>query len=105
MNKILAKVSEEDAKELNDSIVETEACRELYQEATKRVDCPPEALRYVLDYYMQCLKVHKALWRRILVDYVGEETASTLYNILRFDTIKNVIFQIEIEGCKICKSN
>jgi hypothetical protein len=101
----MIKVSDADAKKLTDTIVEAEASRELYEAAIKRVDCVPEALKVILDYYMHALKVHKALWREILVQYMGEDEATRLYKILRFDTVKKVIFQLDIKGCALCKSN
>lgn len=103
MSTILCKVSDEDAKKLTDTIVEVEACRELYENASRRIDCPPPALKLILDYYMHSLKVHKTLWRELLVKYVGEDEASKFYNILRFDTVKKVIFKLEIEGCSLCQ--
>ena len=100
----LAKVNDEDARKLCESITETEACRELYQAAVRQADVLPDALKMVLDYYMHCLKEHKALWREILIKYIGEDEAAKLYNILRFDPVKKVIFRLEIEGCALCKS-
>jgi hypothetical protein len=103
MNMIMVKVLDEDAKKLTDTIIEVEACRELHEEAMKRADYNGLSVKIELDYYMECLKVHKALWREILVKYIGEEDASMMFNILRFDTVKKVIFQIEIEGCSLCQ--
>lgn len=90
-------VKEKDAKELTDSIVEVEACRELYEEAAKQTNYSPKALKDVLDYYMQALKKHKALWRDILFKYVGEENAMYYRDVYRFDTYKKVIFLAEIK--------
>ena len=103
MNKIFMKVSDEDAKVLSDSIVETEACRGLYDEAIKQAQFSPEAMKFIMDYYMHNLKVHKTLWRELLIKYIGEAEAAKLINILRFDVVKKVIFQIEVEGCALCK--
>jgi len=95
----MIKVDREDALRLCDSITETEASRELYEEATKRADCTPEAVKVIMDYFMHCLKEHKALWRDMLVKYVGENAASEKYNVLRFDKIKWVIF--EVASCRL----
>jgi hypothetical protein len=103
MNEILSKVSDEDAKILNDSIVEVEACIGLFEVAKKKMDCTPMAFKTILEYYMSVLKLHKELWRNILVSYLGEEDASKYYMILRFDPVKKVIFKLNIEGCNICK--
>jgi len=104
MSEILCKVSDEDAKRLTETIVEVEACNEYYNKAMKQMDCQPIAIKAILDYLMQVLKTHKMLWTELLIKYVGEEDASAMYRILRFDTIKKVIFKIEIEGCSLCKS-
>lgn len=103
MNKILCKVEDGDAKILNDSIVEVEACREFYQSSIRSVETTPIAMKAILDYYMETLKVHKSLWQRLLVKYVGEDVVAEKYMILRFDPVKCVIFQLNIEGCALCK--
>lgn len=103
--KIFCKVSNEDDKNLYDSIVEVEACRDLYESATKNFDCTPDALKAILDYYMHKLKEHKSLWKDILVKYVGEDQASSMLNILRYDPAKKVIFLPDIEGCALCITN
>lgn len=103
MNKILCKITDEDAAKLTDTIVEVEACRELYNKATNHIDYQPLALKVILDYYMHSLKVHKGLWRELLVKYIGEDETSQFYNILRFDTVQKVIFKIEVEGCTLCQ--
>ena len=103
MSKILCKVTDEDAIRLTDTIVEVEMCKELYDESARRVDFNPLALKTIFDYYIHSVKVHKALWRELLVKYIGEDKASELFMILRFDTIKKVIFTLDIEGCSLCQ--
>jgi PleD family two-component response regulator len=103
MAKILCKISDEDAKKLTETIVEVEACKELYNEATKHIDCQPIAIKAILDYYMHSLKIHKALWKETLIKYIGEENTAKFYNILRFDTVTKDIFKLEIEGCSLCQ--
>ena len=104
MSRILCKVSDEDAKKLIDTIIEVEACKELYDESMKRVDVVPVALKTILDYYMYTLKIHKTLWMELLVKYIGEDDATMYLKILRFNRVKKVIFQLEIEGCALCKN-
>jgi hypothetical protein len=103
MNKILCKVTDEDAIRLTNTIVEVEMCKELYDEAAKRTDFNPVALKTVFDYYIHNMKIHKALWSELLIKYIGEDKSSELYRILRFDTIKKVIFTLDIEGCSLCQ--
>lgn len=103
MNEVLCKISDEDAKKLNDSIVEVEACIELFEVSKKKMDCTPIAFKIILEYYMVVLKNHKEIWRNILIQYLGKEDASKFLPILRFDTVKKVIFKMIIEGCNICK--
>jgi len=104
MNKILCKMAKEDAKKLIDTIVEVETCGELYNSAIKSIDCVPEALKVILEYYMYTLKIHKAMWTDILVKYIGEDETALKLPILRFDRVKEVIFELEIEGCSLCKN-
>jgi len=103
MNKILCKISDEDAKRLTDTIIEVEMCKQTFDESTKKVDYSADALRMIFDYYIHSLKVHKNLWVELLIKYIGEEETSTMFYVLRFDTVKKVIFQMEIEGCALCK--
>jgi hypothetical protein len=106
--KIFCKVSDEDDRILYDSIVETEACKELYQNAVKSLECTPDALQAILDYYMHCLKEHKRVWKDMLVKYVGEDQASAIFRAARYDPAKKVVFLPDIEGCALCsdmKSN
>jgi hypothetical protein len=103
MNNILCKMTDEDAIRLTDTIVEVEMCKGLYDEAAKGTDFNPMALKTVFDYYIHSVKIHKALWRELLIKYVGEDKASELFMILRFDTIKKVIFTLDIEGCALCQ--
>jgi hypothetical protein len=102
MNQRLAKVSEEDARVLNDSIVETEAALQLYKDASREGGFKPDALKTLLEYHLTVLKVHKALWRDILVRYLGQDDAAKYYQVLRFDPIEKVIFKLDIEGCSLC---
>jgi hypothetical protein len=88
----LVPVNERDAKELTDTIVEVEAYRELYDQALREPDYSPNALKDLLDRFMQALKTHKALWRDLLFQYVGEENALYYRDYYRFDTYKQVIF-------------
>jgi hypothetical protein len=104
MSKILCKISDEDARTLSDSIIEVETAERVRNEAMGRTDCTPEVLRVIMDYHIHALQAHKALWRDILIKYIGEDEASRLYQILRFDMVKNVIFEMEIEGCALCSS-
>jgi len=91
MNTILCKVSGEDAKNLYDTIVEVEACRELYDTAKGKADCTPFAFKSIMDYFMQSLKVHKTLWKDLVIKYLGEDVAD--FDLLRFDPVKKVIFR------------
>ena len=96
--KELTTIKEKDAKELSDSIVEVEACRELYEQAAKQPNYSSVALKDVLEYFIQALKKHKALWREILFKYVGEENTLFYRDMYKFDIYKKVIFLPEIEG-------
>jgi hypothetical protein len=99
MNKILCKVSDEDAKKLYDTIVEVEACHDLHEEAKKKLDCTPMAFKVQMDYYMHTLKVHKTFWMELAVKYLGEDVKD--FNSLRYDPVKKAIFRLE--GCSECK--
>jgi len=106
--KIFCKVAYEDDRILYDSIVEVEACQELYNNATRSLDCTPDALKAIFEYYMHCLKEHKRIWKEVLVKYIGEDQASAMFRVLRYDPAKKVIFLPDIEGCALCndmKSN
>lgn len=103
MSKILCKVTDEDAIRLTDTIVEVEMCKGLYDESARRTDFNPLALKTIFDYYIHSVKIHKALWRELLIKYIGEDKVSELLMILRFDTIKKVIFTLDIEGCSLCQ--
>jgi hypothetical protein len=85
-------VKGKDAKELSDTIVEVEACRELYEQALTQPVYSSQALTDVLNRFMQALKVHKALWRELLLKYAGEENALYYRDLYRYDTMKKVIF-------------
>jgi len=104
MNQIFCQTSNEDAKKLNDSIIEVQICDRLYKESVKRIDISPLALKIILDYYLQSLKLHKQLWKELLIKYIGEDDTATFYNILRFDTVKNLIFKMDTEGCSLCSN-
>jgi hypothetical protein len=96
--KELIPVKEKDAKELTESIVEVEASRELFEEAAKKTNYSSKALTDLLDYFMQALKRHKALWMDLLFKYVGEEKTLFYRDMYRFDMYKKVIFLLENEG-------
>jgi hypothetical protein len=100
---VFCKMNDDDARKLTNTIVETDAAFDIYQKASKDVGFTPHALKVILDFYMESLKAHKALWRELLVKYIGEEDASKYYKVLRYDTIKKVIFRMEIEGCTLCE--
>lgn len=85
-------VKERDARDLSNSIVEVEASRELYENAAKMIDYNPSAIKDVLDYFIQALKKHKALWKEMLFKYVGEENAAFYRDLYKFDIYKKVIF-------------
>ena len=90
-------VIEKDARELTDTIVEVDAYRELYDGALSEPNYSSQALRDILDRFMQALKTHKALWRDLLFKYVGEENALYYRDYYRFDTYKQVIFLQKME--------
>lgn len=98
-NKILSKVSEDDAKELTLSIIEVEVCHSLYNEAMKDFSISKNSLQVLLEYYMHVLKAHKTLWKTILIKYLNEDDASRYEQKCRFDTIKHVIFLLDCESC------
>lgn len=91
-------VKGKDARELSDTIVEVEACRELYEQALTQTNYSSQALKDILEHFMQTLKKHKALWRDLLVKYVGEENALYYRDYYHFDMYKRVIFLQEMEG-------
>lgn len=93
-------VKEKDARELTDSIIEVEASKELYEKALNKSDYSTKVLKDLLDYHLQALKKHKALWRDILFKYVGEENTLFYRDVYRFDIFKKVIFLPEAEGNK-----
>ena len=96
--KELISVKEKDARELEGSIVEVEAYRELYEQAARQANYAPKALKDVLDCFIQSLKKHKALWKEILLKYVGEENTSYYREMYKYDVYKRVIFLPEING-------
>lgn len=91
-------VKGKDARELSDTIVEVEACRELYEQALLQPDYSRQVVKDLLDRFMQALKVHKALWRDLLIKYAGEENAVYYRDYYRFDMYKRVIFLQGMEG-------
>ncbi len=98
----LITVKEKDARELTDTIVEVEASKELYEVAIHQANYSPQAFRELLNHYMSVLKKHKAIWKSMLVKYVGEENALFYRDMYRFDVYKKVIFLPENEGCELC---
>ncbi len=97
-SKELVPVKEKDARELADTIVEVEACKELYEKAVKQPNYSSHAMKDVLDRFMSALKKHKALWRELLIKYVGEEKAMYYRDVYRYDIFKKVIFLQDMEG-------
>jgi nitric oxide synthase oxygenase domain/subunit len=97
----LINVEDEDAKELTDTAIETDALKEIFDNA-KNQGTDPTIIAEILKEYMQALKNHKTIWNRILVKYVGSDNASKFYRIYRFDMYKKVIFKQQIEGCALC---
>jgi len=85
-------MKEKDARELEESIVEVEAYRELYEQAAKQINYAPKALKDVLDCFIQSLKKHKALWKELLFKYVGEENTLYYRDMYKYDVYKRVIF-------------
>jgi len=97
---ILCGVSKDDAEKLNNTIIEVNMCEKLYKYAMEDINCSPIALKTLLDYYMFAIKVHKTLWKEIAIQYVGEEKVISSFNSLRFDPLRQVIFQMECGQCK-----
>ena len=104
MNQIICKVSEEEAKRLVDVVTELETTFRLYDDAVRRIDCSPAALKTILDYYVHCQKVHDAAWKAVLLKHVGEDDAAQYYRLYRFDIFKKTIFKLDVEGCPLCKN-
>lgn len=102
MSNVLCKVNDDDVLKLNALIDELQLCEIKYNKAINS-NCPPFAFKEILEYYIHVNKIHKVLWREILIKYIGEEEASKYYNVLRYDPIKKVIFKINISGCNLCK--
>lgn len=97
-------VKEKDAKELASSITEVEASKELYEIAVKQANYSPQALREVLEQYMNSLKKHKEIWRKLLHKYVEEKELLFYRDAYRYDIYKKVIFLPEIEEDKLCNA-
>lgn len=102
MSNILCKISDDDAIKLNETIDELQFCEIKYNKAIQS-ECPPFVFKEILEYYVFTQKIHKKIWREILIKYVGEDEASKHYNILRFDPVKKAIFKINFEGCNLCR--
>lgn len=102
-NKILVKLSKQDAVALDITIIELEASLEFYNQSRESMSITPQALKLITDYYMETLRKHKLLWKEILVRYMGEENASQFSRVYRYDMYKQGIFKMVIEGCQLCQ--
>lgn len=100
---ILCTISNEDAEKLNNTIIEVNMCEKLYKYAIEDINCTPDALKVILDYYMFALKVHKSLWRQIINQYLSEDEYTSSFNLLRFDPIEQTIFKLDSSECLSCK--
>ncbi len=98
----MIQVNVEDAKALTDTIVEVEACQELYETAVRDGNYTSQAYKGILEQYMTALKIHKAKWRNILEEYVEEETLLYYREAYLFDIFKKVIFLPENVGDEVC---
>jgi hypothetical protein len=101
--KDMVKVENSDANILLESIIETDASFQIFNEAQRDIRVTPESLKILYDIYMRNLKKHKILWKEILVKYVGEDNASDYQMLYRFDIYKQVIFLLNNNGgCESC---
>ena len=96
----LISVEEKDAKVLTDSIVEVDVYRELYGKAVKDPNYSGVMFRNLLSIYVKSLQNHKELWKRILMQYVGEEKTLYYRDMYKFDTYKKVIFLPQVKETK-----
>lgn len=85
-------VDEPTAKKLTSSIVEVEAYKSLYEKSVLQHNYPPQAFKNLLNSYMDALIQHKALWKEILIKFVGEDEASLYRDLYKFDIYKKAIF-------------
>lgn len=97
-NNDLIQVSDKDAKVLTDTIVEVEACQELYQKALNEGNYPQHLFKGILEQYMNALKEHKYKWRETLKKYVEEDDLLYYRDLYLFDIFKKVIFLPENIG-------
>ena len=102
MSKFYIQVTDEEAEKLYNSLLEVEMTRTLYEVATRQMDFSPEAFKILIMYLNESYKIYKIYWNSILTKYLGEDDTSRYFNILRFNPIKKVIYNLEIEGCPLC---
>ena len=100
MNDILCSVGDEDVQKLVETADEAQICEIKYNQLLQ-TECPSFVFKIVLEYYVHTLKIHKQVWREILIKYIGEDEASKYYNILKFDPFKKVIYKMDIQGCTL----
>lgn len=94
----MIKVNNKDSKQLTDTIVEVEACQELYNEAIADADFPQQIFKGILEKYMKALRIHKEKWRWVQEKYIEEEDLLYYRDAYRFDVYKKVIFLPENVG-------
>lgn len=97
-------ISEQDHINLTSTIIEAEACAELFKVAQSNTEIPTESLRTIMSYYMGSLRTHKLLWNEILTKTVGEELAGQYHSNWKYDIYKKVVFFQEHQngcGCSI----
>lgn len=90
---LLYNVSNEDALELTNAIIEVDMCRGLYESAIVNAECSPIALNTIIDYYIYVQKIHNDIWSNILSKYVEKDIINNSFSTLKFDPDKKVIFQ------------
>lgn len=96
-------ISDEDAQNLTETIIATEASYAFFQQAQTNINITPTALQVICNTYMTNLKNHKLLWIEILNKYVGQENASKYQRLYRFNIYDKCIFLKKIEGCTLCR--
>lgn len=86
----MIEISDDESNELYKSIIDVEMAKELFEMAKNDGDL--NTLKFTMQLYLESIKTHKILWRKLLVKYVDIKFASYYYDIYKYDVIRKVIF-------------
>jgi len=88
----LIKIEEADNKILQDSIIDLQLSKEIFEMSKNEENSNGSVFRVIMEYYYKSVKEHNFIWSNLLVKYVGEDYASYYKDVYKFDTVRKLIF-------------